>query len=156
MTEIKKSLSRRNATATAIVAVKLDFTHRQKLVALRLEGTILHEHTEALRDFLQNVGYFPGNHWTLQLKNLNVISMRGLHVLAKFAKVIRRRGAKIEITSINPAMVATLEDMGFQELFNWNSLQQSCFDMLALPPRTVMPKTTFQRLNLIEELETAN
>lgn len=157
MTEIKKSLSRSNATTTAVVAVRLDFTHRQKLVALRLEGTILSEHTAALRDFLQNVGYFPGNKWTLQLENLDVISMRGLQVLAKFARVIRRRGAEIEITNINPAILATFADTGFQKLFNWNALpRQSRFNMLALSPRTVRPKMTFQRLDLIEEFETAN
>lgn len=151
MTEIKKSLNSDNATTTATVAATLNFTRRQKLVTLRLEGTILSEHTEALRDFLQNLSYFPGNKWTLQLENLAVISMRGLRVLAKFANIIRQRGYEIEITSIRPAMLATLMDLGLHELFDWETLERKSYATLAAS-RHETPVLVKRRRELVEEM----
>ncbi|MCG3120447.1 MAG: hypothetical protein ALAOOOJD_03164 [bacterium] len=151
MTEIKKALNSDNATTTATVAATLNFTRRQKLVTLRLEGTILSEHTEALRDFLLNLSYFPGNKWTLQLENLAVISLRGLRVLAKFANVIRQRGYEIEITSIRPAMLATLMDLGLHELFDWETLERKSYAALATS-RHEMPVLAKHRRELVEEM----
>jgi len=151
MTEIKKSLSSDNAATTATVTATLDFTHRKKLVMLRLEGTILSERTEALRDFLQNLSYFPGTRWTLQLENLDVISMRGLRVLAKFARVIRRRGYEIEITSIRPAILATFLDTGLQELFNWEALKRRPRFNPRAESRRESPQMIYKRSDLIEE-----
>jgi anti-anti-sigma factor len=124
MTEIKKSLASDAAITTATVAVTIDFTRRRKLVALRLEGTILGEHSNALSDFLRNLSHFPGNRWTLQLENLDVMSMRALRVLAKFANIIRRRGHEIEVVGIQPGMLAMLMDLGLHELFEWKRLNR--------------------------------
>jgi anti-anti-sigma factor len=124
MTEIKKSLNSDTAKTTATVAATLNFTRRKKHVTLRLEGTILGEHTEALRDFLRNLSYFAGNRWTLQLENLDVMSMRALKVLIKFANVIRRRGYQVEIASIQPAMLAILMDLGLHDRFAWKAVKR--------------------------------
>ena len=58
MTTIKKCLATHNdkPSVTAII----DFNRRRKRTEVRLEGAILGEHVEALRDFLKNVTYFPG------------------------------------------------------------------------------------------------
>jgi anti-anti-sigma regulatory factor len=124
MTEIKKSLASDAAATTATVAAIIDFTRRRKLVELRLEGTILGEHSDALRDFLRNLGYFPGNRWTLQLENLDVLSMRALKVLVKFVNVIRRRGHEVEIVGIQAGMLAMLMDLGLHGLFAWKRLNR--------------------------------
>jgi anti-anti-sigma regulatory factor len=124
MTEIKKSLNSDGATTTATITATLDFTRRRKWVTLRLEGTILSEHVAALRDFLRNLSSFAGTKWTLDPENLAVISVRGLRILAKFARVIQRRGFQVEVTSVRPAMYAMLCDMGMGELFNWESLKR--------------------------------
>ena len=124
MTEIEKSLASDAVATTATVAATIDFTHRRKLVELRLEGTILSEHTGVLGDFLRNLGYFPGNRWTLQLENLDVMSLRALKVLVKFVNVIRRRGHEVEIVSIQAGMLAMLMDLGLHGLFAWKRLNR--------------------------------
>lgn len=124
MTEIRQSLASDAAATTATVAATIDFTRRRKLVELRLEGTILGEHTGALSDFLRNLSHFPGNRWTLQLENLDVMSMRALKVLVKFANIIRRRGHEIEIVGIQPGVLAMLMDLGLHTLFDWKRLNR--------------------------------
>ncbi len=120
MTEIKKSLN----SGTATVGATLNFSRRKKHVTLRLEGTILSEHTESLRDFLRNLSYFAGNQWTLNLENLEVMSMRALKVLVQFVNIIRRRGYEVEIVSIQPAMLAILMDLGLHSLFTWKAVKR--------------------------------
>jgi len=139
MTEIKKSLAGESATLMATVAATLNFSRRVKRVEVRLEGSILSEHTETLRDFLQNLCYFHGTKWTLDLENLEVISLRASKVLVKFAKVIRQRGCELEITSIQPAMLATFLDLGVQKHFAWEFLK-----------RHTKPSTRFSKRELSE------
>ena len=118
MTEIKMSLASDTAAPTA--AVILDFNSRHKLVEVRLGGAIiLGEHLAALRGFLKNVTYFPGKQWILQLEKVDDISLRGLHVLIKFAKIIRRRGHIVEIKSIQPALHDTLLAFNWCGYFGW-------------------------------------
>ncbi len=124
MTEIKKSLASDNATQMATVAATLNFTPRTKQVNLRLEGTILSEHTKALRDFLQNLSYFQGTQWTVELGNLDVISMRALKVLVTFAKVIRKRGYDVVVTNIQASVLAAFLDSGIHEHFNWEVIER--------------------------------
>lgn len=125
MTEIKKYLASDTSETTATLAVALEFGRRNKLVEVRLEGSILSEHTPALLDFLKNVSYFPGNRWVLQLGNLEVMSIRALRVLVKFAKVIRRRGYMVEIACIRSTMLATLLDLKLHEYFGWEMIKRS-------------------------------
>ena len=139
MTEIKKSLASDTAKTTAIVAATLNFNRHRKLVELRLEGTILSEHTAALRDFLRNLSYFPGTQWTLQLENLEVMSMRALRVLLKFVNVIHRRGYEVQVTSIQPGMLAVLMDLGLHELFVWKAAKR---------------QHNFSRVEALDELST--
>ena len=107
-------------TAAPTAAVILDFNSRHKLVEVRLAGAIiLGEHLAALRDFLKNVTYFPGNKWALQLEKVNVISLRGLRVLIKFAKIIRQRGYAVEMKSIHPALHDTLLAFKWCGYFVW-------------------------------------
>lgn len=124
MTEIKRALASDAVATTATVAATIDFTRRRKLVELRLEGTILGEHADALRDFLRNLSHFPGNRWTLQLENLDVMSMRALRVLIKFVNVVRQRGHQVEIVSIQTGMLAMLMDLGLHALFDWKRLNR--------------------------------
>ena len=135
MTEIKKSLASDSATLMATVAATLNFTRRVKHVELRLEGSILREHTASLREFLQNLSYFHGTKWTLELENLDVISMRALKVLVKFAQVIRRRGYEVEVTSIQPSMLATFLDLGVHESFSWQTVTRQAQPAEAAPLR---------------------
>jgi len=126
MTTIKKFLDdnptgRDKATATVI----LDFTQQEKSVKVTLAGKILSKHIDALRDFLKNVTYFPGNQWLLQLEGLEVISRQGLRVLIKFTSVIRQRGYEVEIMSIHPAMLATLLELNLSEYFTWGKFKMS-------------------------------
>lgn len=146
MTEIKKFLACDTATTTATLAVTLHFTRRRKLVEVRLEGTMLSEHADALRDFLKNLTYFPGERWTLQLENLEVISLRALRALVKFAHVLRRRGYAVEIMSIRSAVLATLLDLNLHEYFAWTTLERRS------NPSTVSPGKVFSLRSRRENL----
>ena len=120
MTTIKKCFATDNDKPGATAFI--DFNRRWKRVEVKLEGTIIGEHVNALRDFLQNVTYFPGNKWALQLEDLEAISLRGLRVLRKFAKVIRQRGHEVEIKSIQPAvLVPPCRKLNVCEYFAWKN-----------------------------------
>lgn len=101
--------------ATAI----LDFNGGKRCVKLKLEGAILNNQVNQLRDFLRTVAEIPGNQWAVQLGEVDKISRRGLQVLVKFAKEIRRRGYELKITSIQPALLATLSELNFKDYFVW-------------------------------------
>lgn len=123
MTTIKKCLATRNdkPNVTAII----DFNRRWKWVEVNLEGTILDEHITALRDFLQNVSYFPGKQWALQLEDLEVISLQALRVLLKFAKVIRQRGHEVQIKSIQASvLVPPCGKLNVREYFAWKNINR--------------------------------
>jgi len=104
-----------NFNATAV----LDFHRQERVVKLKLEGTILGKQVKALREFLKNVTEIPGNQWTLQLDHIDEISLQGLWVLARFAKEIRRRGHELLVTSIQPELLATLRELNLRENFSW-------------------------------------
>lgn len=150
MTEIKKSLAGDTVTSTASIAVTLDFTRRQKLVAVRLEGVILNEHVPALRDFLENVTYFPGNKWTLQLEHLEVMSVRALRVLAKFARVIRRHGYAVEIAGIRSTMLATLLDLNLYKHFAWDAFKRRSAAPKVSLPASGLPLPVLRRERFIQ------
>lgn len=102
-----------NATAV------LYFHRQERVVKLKLEGTILGKQVKALRDFLKNVMEIPGNKWTLQLDHVNEISLEGLRVLARFAKEIQRRGHELVVTNIQPELLATFRELNLRENFSW-------------------------------------
>lgn len=117
-TKIRQTLASNADAPSATVVV--DFSANKKFVDLTLEGTILGEHVQPLRDFLQNVSYSPGNQWTLRLEALDAISLRGLRVLLKFAQVIRQRGYEVHIKSIQSSVLATLLEYNWCEAFAWD------------------------------------
>ncbi|GEM_PF-3382737 len=144
MIEIRKSLASDNAMLMATVAATLNFSRRAKHVNLRLEGTILSEHTGALRDFLQNLSYFRGTKWTLELENLDVISMRALKVLVKFAKIIRKRGYDVEAVNIQASVLAAFLDSGIHEHFNWEMVECYAHRAKAAPVRRRLPELAYE------------
>lgn len=153
MTEIKKALASDNAMQMATVAATLHFTPRSKHVNLRLEGTILGEHTKSLRDFLQNLSYFQGTKWTLELENLDVISMRALKVLVTFAKIIRRRGYDVIVTNIQASVLAAFLDSGIHEHFNWDVIERQAQRPKAAPRRRpLLPELAYESELYAEEM----
>ena len=154
MTEIMKSLASDNATMLATVAATLNFSRRTKHVTLRLEGTILSEHTGALRDFLQNLSYFRGTKWTVELENLDVISMRALKVLVQFAKIIRGRGFDLEVANIQASVLAAFLDSGIHEHFNWEAVEREAHrpKAKAAPVRRRLPELAYESELYAEEI----
>jgi len=122
MTTIKNCLATHNDKPVVIAII--DFNRRRKWVEVILEGTIFDEHITALRDFLQNVSYFPGKQWALQLEDLEAISVRGLRVLLKFAKVIRQRGYEVQIKSIQASVLAVMLELNVCEHFAWKNINR--------------------------------
>lgn len=81
-------------------------------VTLTLEGVFFLEGAAALEKFFGDLKDLRhAGRWTLRLEQLDVISERGLRVLAKFVRSIRRRGGAVAIAGIHPAVRAQLQAM---------------------------------------------
>lgn len=78
---------------------------------LALEGVFFLESVAALKSFLGDIKDLHVDRWILQLDKLEVMSQRGLRVLAKFVRWIRQRGGEVEISGIQPAVRAQLKAM---------------------------------------------
>ena len=66
-------------------------------VTLALEGVFFLESVAELKLFLGDIKDLHVDRWILQLAKLDIMSHRGLRVLAKFVRLIRQRGGKVEI-----------------------------------------------------------
>lgn len=80
-------------------------------VTLALEGVFFLESVAALKSFLGEIKALHVARWILQLDKLDVISQRGLRVLAKFVHWIRQRGGEVGISGIQPPVRAQLKAM---------------------------------------------
>ncbi len=102
-----------------VAVVDVDFKGEQKNVNITLRGVIAGASVAALNEFLKNVSCFPGNRWTLQMKDLRIVSERGLRKLVRFASILRRRGFALEIQEIHQNIYAILQDLNLVQHFGW-------------------------------------
>jgi len=102
-----------------VASAEIDFNDGEKSVHITLKGVIEGNSTSRLRQFLKDLTSFRANKWTLQMKDLMVLSNRGLRVLLQFARIIRKRGFLVEIVGIHKNIHVTLQDLNLTHEFGW-------------------------------------
>ncbi|MFQ5628090.1 MAG: STAS domain-containing protein [bacterium] len=120
MTEAKKVFKDTSGTPVGEAIAKIDFAGEKKQITLILSGIIIGDNADALRDFVRDVSCFPAHTWTLHLKRLSTISMKGTKALAKLAKILRRRGHDLEIKEANSIILAVFRETRFLKYFKMN------------------------------------
>jgi len=94
-----------------VAKAEVDFQGDRKQVRVTLKGVIEGESVNALRRFLKDVSSFRATKWILQMENLQVLSGRGIQMLVKFSRIIRKRGHAVEIHGMHKNLYATLEEL---------------------------------------------
>lgn len=100
-------------------AVEIATKGRCKHVNIQLQGAIAGEHATAFLEFLKAVSRFVGTRWTIQMKDLSVLSLEGITHLLHFAELLRMRGQVLEIGSIHRNVYAMLQDLKAVHFFAW-------------------------------------
>jgi anti-anti-sigma factor len=108
-----------NSEYLPVASLNFDFNGCQKCVKIILEGAIAGKSAVALGDFLKNVASIPATRWMLQMKDLEILSRRGIRHLIQFAKIIRRRGLPLEIQGVHPNVHAILQDLNLTQVFGY-------------------------------------
>lgn len=73
----------------------------QKCVMITLKGVILENSATLMMNFFEDIQSLPADRWLLQLQDLRCISGAGLRNLARFVRILRRRGLAVEIVGIH-------------------------------------------------------
>lgn len=73
----------------------------QKCVLITLKGVILENSATLMLNFFEDIQSLPADRWRLQLQDLRCISGTGLRNLARFVRILRRRGLAVEIIGIH-------------------------------------------------------
>ena len=112
--------SQENVPHLAPVAVTdIYFNGASKKVDITLKGVIQGESASELLKFLHDVSSFPANKWILKMKDLHVLSDRGIHILLTFTKVIKKRGFTVEVHNIHKNIYRTFQDLNILNNFGW-------------------------------------
>jgi anti-anti-sigma regulatory factor len=91
-----------NDEALAPLAIAEYAVHgKQKCLLIKLKGVILEESANLMSIFFEDILSLPADRWLLQLQDLRCISGAGLRNLARFVRILRRRGLAVEIIGIH-------------------------------------------------------
>lgn len=102
-------------TATAEIAVR----GNRGRIRIALAGVIASESVPVLLQFLRDVSCFRATRWSIQMKDLSVISSRGLRVLLKFAHILRQRGFGLQVVGVHPHVLMTMRELDMMNAFVW-------------------------------------
>lgn len=91
----------------------------QKLGKIVLQGAIAGPSAAALSCFLEAIASYPVTRWTIDMKNLPVLSLGGLCLLSGFAKTLHRRGMVLEVCGVHRRVYANLQHLNLVHLFAW-------------------------------------
>ena len=99
-----------NLVPTAIA--KVSEQGEKKCVNIELKGVISDTSADTLKKFLQRVSGRTEDKYTLQMRDLLVISRKGLKHLLKFSQKVQRKGSAIEIVGMHKSVHAIFKDLG--------------------------------------------
>ncbi len=104
-----------------VAAVEIEANGRHKCVNIQLRGAIAGENTAPFLEFLKAVLHlhFAGTRWTIQMKDLKILSVQGICHLVQFAEVLRARGHELEVRSVHRNVYAMLQDLKVARAFAW-------------------------------------
>ncbi|MGH7492522.1 MAG: STAS domain-containing protein [bacterium] len=102
-----------------VAAVEIDVRGNDKFVNIQLKGAIAGENAVTFFEFLKAVSLFVGTRWTLQMKDLSILSMQGIQHLVQFAQILRARGYRLEVVGVHRNVYTTLQDLKAVNAFAW-------------------------------------
>ncbi|MDZ7268246.1 MAG: hypothetical protein ONB48_10990 [candidate division KSB1 bacterium] len=114
-----KMAAGKNADLAPLASMAVEKNGTEVRIALELQGVISDASAQHLADFLSLAGGLGATRWTLQMQKLVVLSRRGLQSLMRFARLLARRGSKLEIIGISDSVLATLRDLHSVRAFGW-------------------------------------
>ncbi len=100
-------------------SVDLSYNRKRRAIHLTLHGVMIGANAAALHKFLRVVAHLAAAQWALQMRDVEVISLRGIRHLMHFAKTLRTRGGKLKILGIHPNVYATLRDLNLLSALGW-------------------------------------
>ena len=126
MLQIKMPLSAREMPAGDVAAefmpmagLEMNMEGADRCVNITLKGVICGTSVDTLVQFLGGVSGLVGNKWSLQMKDLLVLSTRGINTLARFAEHLRRRGYKIQVHGVNQNVYSAIKESKMTQPFAW-------------------------------------
>ncbi len=126
MLQIKMPLAPQDQQASRVATellpmagVEMNMRGAERCVDITLKGVIAGNSVDTLGQFLTGVSSLVGNKWSLQMKDLLVLSTRGMSSLARFAEHLRHRGFRIEVHGVNQNVYSALKESRMTQAFAW-------------------------------------
>ncbi|GEM_PF-4091779 len=115
-------VSKKNQPAAALNSAKtkvfLSTNGKELGVNIVLKGDYMGAEAGVLRDFFNAVSYYPATAWTLHMEGVELISLRGILIVAEFLRIIHRRGHTVKIAGIHENVYNTLRDLKLARAFD--------------------------------------
>ncbi len=108
-----------NSELAPMAGLTMEVKGGERRVNITLKGVICGASADTLLQFLQGASAFTGNKWCLQMKDLLVLSGRGIKTLISFAKHLGWRGFKVEVLGINQNLFAAMNELKLAQAFAW-------------------------------------
>lgn len=86
---------------TPLATADYSIYSERKCLLIALKGVIFEDNARLLSVFFEEILSLPADRWLLQLEDLRCISGAGLRNLARFVRILRRRGLAVEIVGIH-------------------------------------------------------
>ena len=110
-----------DSTPEVILATEISWNRQQDQVLVTLQGIIAGEKTAALQRTLKGLLQGQEQSWLLDMTHLQVLSLRGVRILAKFARILRKRGCELRVQGENLPLYFMMKEMNLDGLFSWSS-----------------------------------
>lgn len=115
-------VSKKNQPATELNSAKtkvfLSTNGNELGVNIVLKGDYMGAEVGVLRDFFSAVSYYPATAWTLHMEEVELISLRGILIVADFLRIIHQRGQAVKIAGIHENICNTLRDLKLARAFD--------------------------------------
>lgn len=121
LAETATQVTRLNPNLRPTAGVSMEVKEGERRVQITLRGVICGASVDSMLEFLRSTSSFVGSKWSLQMKDLLVLSGRGMKALARFAKYLRRRGCVVEVAGINQNLYATMKELKIAHAFAWSN-----------------------------------
>jgi len=110
-----------DCSPNVVLATEISWSRQQDQVLITLQGIIAAEKTAALQKALKGLLKYSEQSWLLDMTHLQVLSLRGVRILAKFARILRKRDCEIRVQGENLPLYFMLKEMNLDGLFSWSS-----------------------------------
>ncbi len=103
-----------------IVSINFDANSTSREVKIVLEGIIIGDSSERLAEFFDEIADLQGRYWRVNMRKLKVMSYEAAYTLVAFAKMLKRRGVRLEIESVHENVLDMMRLLNIEEVFSWS------------------------------------